>query len=289
VPTPVNAASSPPANCPDVIRSAHRQFDTPFATHNGLKSFSLGPHLGVLDNRTTSARGHSRARAMQLHLTYSAVTSNNVLSCVCCAHQHGFRGSCMTLVLSFTCTDGVAILSDTRKWLRAAQVPFVDGHAKVVRTGDGLLTGYGCGELLDEVAGLAGGRSQYDLPYLLVDTTARWMAKGERADWVMSFESPGGEPSVMAAPVSLAVVDNLQLKPAWMPVNLPQGLEDSEAAVIRERLEALSKLPMTITQALEAGRDIYGQLHANALVSSEFDFGTHKPGHQVDVVRMMYS
>ena len=50
----------------------------------------------------------------------------------------------MTLVLALPATDGVALVSDTRKWFRTGG--YVDGHRKLVSSRDGLVTGTGSGQ-----------------------------------------------------------------------------------------------------------------------------------------------
>jgi hypothetical protein len=56
----------------------------------------------------------------------------------------------MTLILALPATDGVALVTDTRKWFRVGG--YVDGHHKLVSSRDGLVTGAGSGQLLDDVA-----------------------------------------------------------------------------------------------------------------------------------------
>lgn len=109
----------------------------------------------------------------------------------------------MTLILALPATDGVALVSNTRKWLRSGS--YVDGHQKLVSSRSGLLTGSGSGCLLDHVAAHASQRTYPEVVLLIAQAAASGAWQGERAEWTLTLEGESASRARRQRSVDFAV------------------------------------------------------------------------------------
>jgi hypothetical protein len=191
----------------------------------------------------------------------------------------------MTLVVAFRATDGVALMSDTRKWLRSGS--YVDGHQKLVRSLDGLITGAGSGQLLDHVSAHVGRRLRAEVVLLIAQTAAHGAMQGESAEWTMTFEPSRGASPDMPPEVDLDVFDGFHFRPKWwspgsLPSGLPSHFAEQAASCVKSVLDEKRPLEEIRGVALR----LYSDLYPSELVSPAFDFGTHRPGGEIVIERL---
>jgi len=190
----------------------------------------------------------------------------------------------MTLVLAFPATDGVALLTDTRKWLPGGR--YVDGHQKLVRCWDGLLTGSGSGDLLDFVAERSSCRLGMEV-LLLIHQVAASAPAGLQAEWTLSVERAPKAGDSGAHGIAFQVFDGRHLRPnSWVPGNLPCGLFDEQVERITRSVRSFYEQPRSLDEVRSVALALYRDIHRSGLVSREFDFGTHRPGKCISIERL---
>ncbi len=191
----------------------------------------------------------------------------------------------MTLVVAFRATDGVALMSDTRKWLRSGS--YVDGHQKLVRSLDGLITGAGSGQLLDYVAAHAQRRLRPEAILLIAQTASYGAMQGESAEWTVTVE-----PSSKAGPnapsgIDFDVFDGFHFRPKWwIPGSLPSGLPSHFVEQTSSCLRSVLDEKRSLEEIRGIARRLYSDLYPSGLVSPMFDFGTHRPGGEITIERL---
>ena len=141
----------------------------------------------------------------------------------------------MTLILALPAVDGAVLVSDTRKWF--VDGSHVDGHAKIARYAEGLVTGSGSGRLLDQVAAHSGHRMRSELATLIAHTAALGILRDERAVWTMTCESCTQGEGEDAPSIGLDVFDGFSFRPRSLDL-----------------LERSHRAPRTVRRAREQDR-----------------------------------
>lgn len=173
----------------------------------------------------------------------------------------------MTLVIALPCLEGVVVAADRRKHFRDGT--YRDDHPKLIKTSWGLVTGYGNGELLDNVAAalFLGRSSSSDVMEDLI-ASAFWQMGEQAATWVYTRLL---EPLPM-----LAVAVNNGLNPRLVPghVNLPD-LPVAELNDLQRRLTALADRQPAAGELREHILSAASRCRACGAIGSTIDMGVH--------------
>jgi hypothetical protein len=81
----------------------------------------------------------------------------------------------MTMILALPATNGAVLVGDTRKWF--ADGSHADGHPKLAKFADGLVTGSGSEPLLDHVAAHSGRRIWAETRHACRSYSGSWDTK----------------------------------------------------------------------------------------------------------------
>lgn len=191
----------------------------------------------------------------------------------------------MTLILALPATDGVALVSDTRKWLRTG--PYLDGHPKLVAGRDGLVTGTGSARLLDHVAGLAPHLVFAEVVALISHVSMCGVWEGEMADWTLTAEEEPSCPEAGRHRVGIAVYDGFAFKRTrWEAGSTPLGLSPEYVAHAADQLGPVFSEGLPLDDVRTVAFEVYSGLFPSGLVSQDFDFGTHRPGRRLAIERL---
>jgi hypothetical protein len=191
----------------------------------------------------------------------------------------------MTMVLALPATDGAVLVSDTRKWFRDGS--HVDGHPKLVRYLDGLVTGSGSAKLLDHVAVHSGRRMRAELAMLIAHTAAAGILEGEGAEWTMTYERGPGFAETEAPRIAFEVFDGFAFKPQpWIAGSVPTGLSEPFVLQASGMVKRVIQGHYSIEQIRALVTGLYADLHPSGLISSDFDFGIHRAGRQLSIERL---
>lgn len=194
----------------------------------------------------------------------------------------------MTLVLALPASDGVALVSDTRKWFRTGG--HTDGHHKLVSSRDGLLTGTGSGQLLDYVAAQASDRF-FSGAIALISRVARcgvWDL--EIADWTLTGEHEWACPAEGDHGVGIAVYDGFAFKRnSWEAGSVPAGLPPLFIQRAHTLIQPILMRKVKLCEVRSVVFDVYSDLHESGLLSRDFDFGTHRPQRRLNIERLCVS
>jgi hypothetical protein len=191
----------------------------------------------------------------------------------------------MTLILALPAVDGAVLVSDTRKWF--ADGSHVDGHAKIARYAEGLVTGSGAGRLLDRVAAHSGGRVRSELDTLIAHTAALGILRDERAVWTLTYESCAQGEGEAAPSIGLDVFDGFTFRPRpWIVSSVPTGLSEPFVLLASGIVKQVGEGRYSIEEIRELVVGLYVDLLPSGLVSSDFDFGAHRPGRRLAIERV---
>ncbi len=187
--------------------------------------------------------------------------------------------------MALPATDGVAIVSDTRKWLHDGS--YIDGHQKLVSSRDGLLTGTGSGPPLDYVATHASRRLHQEVVLLIVQVAAEGVRRGERAEWTLTVERGPTRTAAIWSHVSVDVFDGFCLKPEWwIPGSLPHGMPAPLIERASECVKAVFDERRSLSEVCSIAVELYGDLYPSGLLSPDFDVGIHRPGRRISIERL---
>jgi hypothetical protein len=191
----------------------------------------------------------------------------------------------MTLVLALPATDGVALVSDTRKWFRTGG--YIDGHHKLVLSRDGLVTGAGSGQLLDDVARQSGERTFAGVVALITRVARCGVWEFEIADWTLTAEHRPVCGVQGDHGVGIAVFDGFAFKrTSWEAGSVPAGLPARFVQRAHAQLRPIFAGGVTLREVRTIAFDVYTDLYCSGLLSRDFDFGTHRPGKRVSIERL---
>jgi hypothetical protein len=192
----------------------------------------------------------------------------------------------MTLVLALPATDGVALVSDTRKWFRTGG--YVDGHRKLFSSRDGLVTGTGSGQLLDDVVRRSGEQTFAGVIALITQVAKCGVWEFEIADWTLTTEHRPVCGGVQGGHgVGIVVFDGFAFKRTpWEAGSVPAGLPAQFVQRAHAQLHPIFAGGVTLREVRTIAFDVYTDLYRSGLLSREFDFGTHRPGKRVSIERL---
>ena len=191
----------------------------------------------------------------------------------------------MTLILALPAADGFALASDTRKRFRTGRS--VDGHTKLVAGRDGLVTGAGSGQLLDQVAGLAGDRSYPELIDLITRVAQPGIWDFEQADWTLTVEGSSGCTCHGEGGVGMTVFDGFSFKRSrWPTGSLPAGLPAEFVERASLQVEPVLAGRLSLSELRTIAFDVFSEIYGSGLISQDFHFGTHRPGKRLSIERL---
>ncbi len=194
----------------------------------------------------------------------------------------------MTLILALPATDGVALVSDTRKWFRAGY--YVDGHCKLVASRDGLITGTGSGQLLDYVAEHAPDREFAGIVALITRTAMCGVWDYEIADWTLTAENKTACQVQRDHGVGIAIFDGFSFKHTrWQAGSVPAGLPPEFLVQAHALVRPIFDGEVSLREIRTIAFDVYSGLYQSGLLSQDFDFGTHRPGNRIRIERLRVS
>ncbi|MBN1320518.1 MAG: hypothetical protein JXA87_06730 [Thermoleophilia bacterium] len=191
----------------------------------------------------------------------------------------------MTLILALPATDGVALVSDTRKWLRNGS--YIDAHHKMVSTCDGLVTGAGSGQLLDYVAKHATDRVFPEVVSLILHTARCGVERGEEAEWTLTTEGRTPRQAGRGHRIGFTVFDGYLFRTTgWVAGSLPTDLPAEFVGRAADRVRPILERGHCLEEIQAIAFAVFSDLYPSGLVSADFDFGTHRPGGRLSIDRL---
>ena len=191
----------------------------------------------------------------------------------------------MTLVLALPATDGVALVSDTRKWLRSGS--YIDGHRKLIASRDGFVTGTGSGQLLDRVAEEVPHRGFTGVVALIADVAGSGVWEAEIADWTLTAERQPVGDAAGENGVGIVVFDGFSFKRTrWKAGSVPAGLPPQYLARAHAQVSPVFDGKLDLDEVRTIAFDVCSDLYRSGLISQVFDLGTHRPGNRLNIERL---
>ena len=191
----------------------------------------------------------------------------------------------MTLILALPAADGVALVSDTRKWLRTGS--HVDGHQKLVKSRSGLVTGTGSGQLLDHVAAQISTSTFPAVISLITRVATCGVWDMEIADWTLTAERQSVCEAGADHGVGIVVFDGFSFKRTrWIAGSVPAGLPSEYLDRADARLRPIFDGETRLDELRTLVFDVYSDIYLSGLTSEDYDFGTHRPGCRLSIERV---
>jgi hypothetical protein len=122
---------------------------------------------------------------------------------------------------------------------------------------------------------------------LIEQVAQRGLWDGELADWILTAESRSACRATAEHGVGIAMYDGFSFKRiGWGAGIVPTGLPPDFRARAKTQVRPVFDESLALNEVLSVAFDVCSDLYPSGLVSQDFDFGTHRPGHQLSIERL---